>query len=540
MTQKDSFSLITCIKLIGVTTISLLAYFVFSLIADLCSINSEGFSFLIALVWAGATTLISNNQVHALKNEKNRTFVYSIVCIVVYLGCLFINSYTHGLTQNTKHINGIQETLLSEDIYYQLEECPEIDTTHIGIYTSPRISKGKYGTSLSFDTYVVHPFKNASGAYYGFKVSSESHDISFSSDENIRKFQEESMKQRHKLLKAHPIDTHIHFLKRIKPRDTDYRDYKMAHEQCNDVENYAAQKIVILTPMETNVKEKGTNTLIIFLIIYLIVFIPLMGVIFKFADTSPNIQNKLEKEEADMNNSLFAFAKNKDNWWTIAIGTTIILYYFIVSILGFNEMHVNNMMLHEFGGASYFAVIVNGEIWRLLTATFMHIGIHHLSGNLIAYCLVAFFLTEAFPSWRFAVIFFVSGIISNLCVCLISPHNILVGASGAIMGLYGAFISIFIMQLIINKINNRGTYNKKVSDSILPILIVFVLIPTILVSFQRQVSMSAHIIGLVLGMIIGLIILLIEKRGDIKQTENKAAKTNIKKRKKRKKRMVKR
>lgn len=80
--------------------------------------------------------------------------------------------------------------------------------------------------------------------------------------------------------------------------------------------------------------------------------------------------------------------------------------------------------------------IYSGEIWRVLTAIFVHGSLTHLLYNLFALALFGFILENIVGSKRFLTIFFSTGIIANLIS--VNFYNSSLGASGAIMGLTGA------------------------------------------------------------------------------------------------------
>lgn len=86
--------------------------------------------------------------------------------------------------------------------------------------------------------------------------------------------------------------------------------------------------------------------------------------------------------------------------------------------------------------------VMAGEIWRLVTANFLHYGFLHLALNMIGLLLFAPFLEGAVGRIRFLFVYLVSGVGSVTAVTLIAAFlggdTLLVGASGGVMGLVGA------------------------------------------------------------------------------------------------------
>lgn len=87
-------------------------------------------------------------------------------------------------------------------------------------------------------------------------------------------------------------------------------------------------------------------------------------------------------------------------------------------------------------------LIAAGEWWRLLTAMFLHAGLLHIAFN--GYALFAFggIVESLFGSRRFVGIYLVTGFLASVTSYAFGPLNAVgVGASGAIFGVFGAFVA---------------------------------------------------------------------------------------------------
>jgi membrane associated rhomboid family serine protease len=87
------------------------------------------------------------------------------------------------------------------------------------------------------------------------------------------------------------------------------------------------------------------------------------------------------------------------------------------------------------------AIDVQGEWYRLVTAMFLHGSLLHLLFNMLALYWLGTIVEQALGTWRFLLIYFVSGIAGSAgALALSGPFEVTVGASGAIYGIMGALL----------------------------------------------------------------------------------------------------
>ena len=92
---------------------------------------------------------------------------------------------------------------------------------------------------------------------------------------------------------------------------------------------------------------------------------------------------------------------------------------------------------------AYYPPLTLREPWRLLTSVFLHQGIFHIGFNMLALFLFGRVLEPLLGRWRFATLYLLSGFGGSVAVLLLSPTVAVVGASGAIFGLFSA---LFVLQ----------------------------------------------------------------------------------------------
>lgn len=88
-------------------------------------------------------------------------------------------------------------------------------------------------------------------------------------------------------------------------------------------------------------------------------------------------------------------------------------------------------------GAEYGPFVWAGEWWRLVGATFLHIGIIHLAVNMYALLQVAPVCERIYGTARFLALYAVSGVTGSLAAAWFSD-GINAGASGALFGVFAA------------------------------------------------------------------------------------------------------
>ena len=93
--------------------------------------------------------------------------------------------------------------------------------------------------------------------------------------------------------------------------------------------------------------------------------------------------------------------------------------------------------------ALYGPLVQSGEYWRLFSVALVHGGLTHLFFNMFSLLVLGNPVEAAFGKSRFLIIFLVSLLTGSLAsIYLNSAPQVSVGASGAVFGLFGAFIAM--------------------------------------------------------------------------------------------------
>jgi rhomboid protease GluP len=122
---------------------------------------------------------------------------------------------------------------------------------------------------------------------------------------------------------------------------------------------------------------------------------------------------------------------------------TLVLIAANVAVFGW-ELAVGALASRERliqAGALVREPVVEGEWWRLASATFLHAGWDHLLGNCLVLYVVGMACEHAFGLVRTAVVYCASGLTGSLLSVAMGPGPS-VGASGAIFGVVAAVIVV--------------------------------------------------------------------------------------------------
>lgn len=98
-----------------------------------------------------------------------------------------------------------------------------------------------------------------------------------------------------------------------------------------------------------------------------------------------------------------------------------------------------------FSDSSLVEALLDGRVLTLFSAIFIHADWLHLIGNLLFLVIFGMPAERGMGPWRFLLLYFSAGAISNLAAAasVHSTESVIVGASGAVSGVIGAYLVLF-------------------------------------------------------------------------------------------------
>jgi rhomboid protease GluP len=147
-------------------------------------------------------------------------------------------------------------------------------------------------------------------------------------------------------------------------------------------------------------------------------------------------------------------------------------------------------------GANNRSLVLDGQVWRLVSSIFMHLTFSHLFLNMYALVYIGLMIENKYGSWKTLSIYLMTGIASSLSSLVFHDERwISLGASGAIMGMFGAFLALLLSR----------SFEKNATRALLISTLFLIAIMLVNGLSSVRVDNAAHIGGLIWGFLIGSI-----------------------------------
>jgi membrane associated rhomboid family serine protease len=181
---------------------------------------------------------------------------------------------------------------------------------------------------------------------------------------------------------------------------------------------------------------------------------------------------------------------------TNALLVAIAIPFVIEVILGGPQALFNPSaeILFDMGAMQPIAV-ADGQFWRLFTAMFLHVGLLHVALNAYFFWLFGRMVEASFGRTWMVLIYVVAGFLASVASYAFGPvTGLAVGASGAISGVFGAFIAY-----------NYRRRDLAQAAANLRWALMLILLNALLTLGIRLIDWRAHLGGLVAGFAAGMV-----------------------------------
>ena len=170
----------------------------------------------------------------------------------------------------------------------------------------------------------------------------------------------------------------------------------------------------------------------------------------------------------------------------------IAVFFWMLSTPIDHSTGVHQLMLQ--GGIRY-EPIAHGEYWRIITAGFLQFSLTHIGFNMYALAQAGMVVENLYGSAKFFAIYMVALIAGGVAAyeTTIGTGEITAGASGAIMGLFGAIFAL-------------GLKTPQLRQTLVGWAL-FPIVATLSVGFTTPgISNAGHLGGVIAGAIMGFIL----------------------------------
>ena len=129
---------------------------------------------------------------------------------------------------------------------------------------------------------------------------------------------------------------------------------------------------------------------------------------------------------------------------TYILLASIVIIWLLMEAIGSST---DTATLVTFGANAGWQILIDGEIWRLFTSMFLHIGFMHLAFNAYALFIFGLEMERLYGPGRFLLIYILSGLFGSLAsFAFRGPLVLSAGASGAIFGIIGMNLAYFTLH----------------------------------------------------------------------------------------------
>lgn len=444
-------------------------------------------------------------KIKILKLKKKTSEFYSMMCwlffvLPVIAGQFYLENQQGKLTKISEpsQINVKEQTL-----FYSIDHARALNERG-GLWTT-RTRADRYGTKIRISCYFVcpligverssrHRLRNVK-TWIGVKFIREfSNGFSVNKKkqkEQIKKFIESC------ILRYADYKYETYYLRNLRmanDRDEFYSAIKRTHLQANQSDLLVLEEES--GSYETRVGHGAAWSW------GLLVFVNFIWLFFAFIpDLDIKELNKLDEiqeeepksKREEFLNFLKLFIPSKELKATPILVDLNLLLFLAMVLSGVSFLNPQGSDLLGWG-ANFKLLTMNGQWYRLIVSIFIHAGVIHLLYNMFALLLVGAFIESSVGSRTFATIYLLSGVIANIFSLEFHKSSVLVGASGAIFGMYGLMVALMLLKYL----------NKKITKTLWISISVFIGANLVIGLANSGIDMYAHLGGLLSGFIIGI------------------------------------
>jgi membrane associated rhomboid family serine protease len=194
-------------------------------------------------------------------------------------------------------------------------------------------------------------------------------------------------------------------------------------------------------------------------------------------------------------------------WGALQAAIALVLVHFVVLFVVVGR---NPTTSHLVDVGALARAGITSEPWRLLTSLFLHADVEHVAWNALSMIAFAVPLIVALGYGRTIAIYAVSGIAGGLAALAATPAAVTVGSSGAVAGLFGAWLA-----RTLRRARRKPPTTKALLRTVGVGLLVLPSLLSPTTADGKSVSIAAHLGGLAAGLALGASLPEAARRDDL-------------------------
>lgn len=163
--------------------------------------------------------------------------------------------------------------------------------------------------------------------------------------------------------------------------------------------------------------------------------------------------------------------------------------YMYASLLSNSILVIDHSVLMWLGQVNL--LVTKGSYWQLLTSMFIHVNLLHMSSNMLFLFVYGARAEDSLGEAAYLFAYISSGLAGNISTLVFMGFNTMTvsaGASGALFGIIGAYMTYL-----------GARYDAKIAPYLIYCLLLLIL------NISVNVNLLAHVGGLVSGLIVGYV-----------------------------------
>lgn len=185
----------------------------------------------------------------------------------------------------------------------------------------------------------------------------------------------------------------------------------------------------------------------------------------------------------------------------LILNLSIFFFQIFAFYLYYNKQNLSwNCLLTSFGAFHASKIKNHYQYWRFISSMFLHSSLAHVGSN----CLSLFFMgfhveNEIKNKLYFFLLYLISGLFGDFNSLLFNLNSLSVGASGAIIGLYGNFVIYFLL-------NYQNMTERKRYSYLTMFFFLFINLFSGFAEGGENINMAAHFGGFIGGFFASIIL----------------------------------